>query len=556
VNAPAHPPGIELDNDSQHAFSKLCADFVFHAGTARAVCIRDLRGMPNPARDGMAREGFLPFAKAHYGTLCGTDTKIVDGKPVTVPFEEDAGTLWWRVNTRASAAPGLGYPMKRIVKAFVFEPGVQSPADVFNVFDLHKAGMCAPNMGATLEDIRPLIDQLHNELEFEPDAVRFILNIWAHMYLHPAEKPPYAIVTHSKFSGKGKTMLVEILSRVFGPAMVATMPGAKLHSNFTDALAGKRILVVNELSKSDRADGYEQFKTQISEPTLFHERKGVAAEQITNAVNFLVTTNNPDCLPSMVGDRRLIVASTDKRPREKTYYLNLLAWMRGPGAPALAGVLATWDFGDWVCGEPAPQTAAAKQMQQAALPDATKFIQELFEDCRGPFDRDFNSIDGVQSTLATLYPHAGIKFTPKNVENALRHIGGEARQMKTGAGKGRFWFWRNPHRWLDASPAERSEHLVTGVRPAHIPGVNDDVETAPVAVPAQLVLAPAPVVQPEPTAAPAPAQERSSAPEAQPTPTQAPEALAALMAAGVPDYLTHAPTPTSGRRRSKQEEQP
>lgn len=102
------------------------------------------------------------------------------------------------------------------------------------------------------------------------------------------------------------------------------------------------------MAKSDRADGYERFKNQISEEQISFEGKGKAARDIANVTHYIVTTNNGDALPLMEKDRRVCVLACEEEPKEPSYYKALGAWMEGPGPGLLAAFLRDFKFpADW-----------------------------------------------------------------------------------------------------------------------------------------------------------------------------------------------------------------
>ncbi|TKD39918.1 primase-helicase family protein [Azotobacter chroococcum] len=376
--------------------------------------------------------------------------------------EEDilAGDYFWNYKDQ----------WRRIVSKVVFEPGAPDyvpGGDMYNTYPALATTMVPPGMNATAEDIQPLIDHLMFISDGDADGVAYFLCWLATLYQRPGLKIPSAILLYSRQSRMGKSMLFELLSRVFGPPMVGQAPGSMLHTKWKlDLVRNKRLMVFNELSRADKADHYEELKAFISERGLFAEGKGDKAREVPNTTHCIITTNNSDCLPLMDGDGRFLVlrCEADRRPDE--YYQQLGAWMEGPGPALLAGVLAHYKFpAGWDPYAPVPQTKAVKQTQREARGGPlADFICDLIERGKPPFDRDHGNVTGIIEQLHVEYPGNSRSFRLNNrtVPTALQVAGAVSvgpfdyrvgRMTKTA----RAWVWRNHERWTvtgaDGGPA-------------------------------------------------------------------------------------------------------
>jgi hypothetical protein len=166
----------------------------------------------------------------------------------------------------------------------------------------------------------------------------------------------------------------------------------------------------------------------------------------------------------------------DREP--DAYYEELVAWIDGPGAGALANVLANWRFpADWNPYAPVPQTAAAKAMQRAAQGDLYNNIAELIEAGADPFDKDILLVADVTAVLQTKYEKlwAG-KINTTSVGIVLKRMFGEPVPVKIEGLHGRalkkteqppvmrVYLHRSAEQWKAATPAQRGDHLNNGVR--------------------------------------------------------------------------------------------
>ncbi|MNI59398.1 hypothetical protein D3C73_1145580 [compost metagenome] len=158
--------------------------------------------------------------------------------------------------------------------------------------------------------------------------------------------------------------------------------------------------------------------------------------------------------------------------KDDAYYEELVAWIDGPGAPALAGVLLKWVFpAGWKPHAPVPQTAAAKAMQAAARGELEVLLAELVETGTAPCDKDIIFVNELCAQLNTLYGNAlGRPANLTSVGRALKAIGAEYCEKRIESPDGKtspnrsFYLLRNKEQWSNATPKQRADHLKDGKR--------------------------------------------------------------------------------------------
>lgn len=401
--------GLHIDTESREILRYISQDFVLLGAQGKEVAYHIESG------DMLNQKFFVKYCTKHYGDITIVNA---DGK------EERAasGAIWWTWND----------PMQRVVRRLVMEPTSKSEEEdnpeVFNLWYQRKKTMVAPDMTATFEDIKPLTDHLMYISDGDRVVVMFFLNWLATLYLRPDIKIPSGILMYSKKNGVGKSMLWHLLAAVFGPIMVGSCSGRALTKSFDDVTEHKRILMINEMARSEKADGYENFKNMISEEQVSFEGKGRAARDIVNITHYIVTTNNLDALPLMQGDRRIAVFMCNAEPKSDDYYTRLRAWMENEGPALVAGVLAQWKFdADWNPYAPVPQTEAAKTLQNASQGTLYIKLLEMKEARQPPFDKDAFTADQIAAVLeksdkAKLW---GCAVTSPAVGKALGKMGWE-----------------------------------------------------------------------------------------------------------------------------------
>ena len=442
-------PKITIDAESREILRYISEDFVLWTTPSAEVAYHKESG------DKIGMEGFVTYCAKHYGHVLWTDNS---GKPQRT----SSGTIW----------RSWDEPEKRVVKTIVMEPTSKPEHEgdptAFNRWHILKKTMCEPNYQATQEDIAPLIEHLMFISDGDEVAVMYFLNWLATLYQFPGTKIPVAILMYSKLGGVGKNLIQRLISKVFGKPLVAGVSGKRLQSNFMDAIEHKRIIFINELAKTEKADGYEDFKTQVSEEETQFEGKGRAAKEIRNIAHYIITTNNIDALPMMQGDRRIAVLMCEAKPRDASYYEKLVAWIDGPGAPALANVLRTWEFPvGWNSHAPAPQTEAARTMQKESRSNLAVTLEELIAEGMPPFDKDVGRYTQLACQLSTLYGNSLLRGTSLNnraLPIALTAAGAVLINPKATTAKYKIWCWRNVELHSRNGPTEWDKHLETGTR--------------------------------------------------------------------------------------------
>jgi len=450
-----------IDIESRRLLEQISLDFVMFTGASAPLAYRIETG------NKLSKEGFVLFCNKHYGNVYFVDET---GNEVD---RASAGDIWWKWDDHS----------RRVVDTIVMEPTSvpehEGNPETFNRWYQLRKTMAIPDYEATIDDAAPFINHLMTISDDDQIGVMYFLNWLAQLYQFPDTKIPVAILMYSQFGGVGKNLVQQLLGRVFGDPLVAGVSGKRMQSNFMDAIEHKRIIFINELARSDRADGYEDFKTQISESKTQFEGKGRAAREVRNIAHYIITTNNIDCLPLMQNDRRIAVLMTVKPPLPSEYYIAFVKWIEGPGAGIVANLLRTWQFpADWSPHAPAPQTEAALAVQRESRGALRGLVERAIEaDYK---HRDLVTSEAVAITVATKYGTIlDKKPTPGAVGRVLTALYGKSDQKdikRPGQPlerQVRFYVVRYGQQWERASPEDRGLHLETGKRPFNVPEAGD-----------------------------------------------------------------------------------
>jgi hypothetical protein len=443
-----------IDPESKEVLRYISEDFVILASKGGLYAYHVASG------DELGEKGFIEFCDVHYGRILWISNDA-DGNTIYTPA--NAGAAWLKWDS----------PMRRVVRRIVMEPTRHGPEDdpcgpqVFNRWHELKKSMAAVNPSATLADIRIFLDHLMYISDEDEAVVMYFMNWLAQLYQFPETKIPAAILMYSKSGRIGKSMIYELLKRVFGAPLCASADGASIQSKFMDGLEHKRLMFLNEMARSDKQDGYERFKTLVSEPEQMFEGKGRAARAIKNVTHFIITTNNEDALPLMENDGRIAVFRCLAERRPDAYYATLDAWLKGPGPGALAQVLSVWVFPEgWNAMAPVPQTDAARSMQKLNQGDLRPIVEELIENRIAPFDRDYGQPAALVTQLAAMYPT--VKVNATSLGKVFKALACVPAKTRTGRhGNILLYCWRNAEQWAKCArtPEERSAHIDSGARP-------------------------------------------------------------------------------------------
>ncbi|MNF56626.1 hypothetical protein D3C84_381210 [compost metagenome] len=454
--------GMKIDNESREILRYISEDFVLYTKAGSVVAYHIASG------DELSKDGLKHYCSKHYGDVILITTDK-DGQEVRT--RKSSAEIWWAWDD----------PLRRVVRRIVMEPTSLPESDddpeVFNRWHRLKETMAEPNYNATTDDIGILLRHLMYLSGDDAVGVAFFLNWLAQLYQTPEIKMPTAVLLYSKAGRVGKNLMQRLLTKVFGPPLVGGCTGKQLQKNFDDAIEHKRLVFINEIARSEKADGYENFKSQVSEPVTQFEGKGRASKEIRNITHYIVTTNHDDALPLMEGDGRIAVLRCLEPRKDDAYYEELVAWIDGPGAPALAGVLLKWVFpAGWKPHAPVPQTAAAKAMQAAARGELEALLAELIGAGTAPCDKDIIFAAELCAQLNTLYGNAlGRPANLTSVGRALKAIGAEFCEKRIESFDGKtsskckFYLLRNKEQWASATPKQRADHLKDGKRLFAVP---------------------------------------------------------------------------------------
>lgn len=462
ATTPAVKPQSGIDRESREILRYISEDFVMLASGSKLMAYHVATG------DEMGKEGFRQFIASHYGKVVMTVVK--DGNETEK--EAPAGDIWWDWND----------PLRRVVRRVVMEPTSKSAhqdaddnPEVFNRWHILKETMAEPDGHSTRADIKIFEDHLLFLSDNDQAGVEHFLCWLAWMYQFPEKKKqPVAPYFSSPLGGVGKSMIFPLLSAVFGPPLCAELSGRDLikSQGFTSRLEGRRLIWVNEVERDRNGDVSGTLKDWIDGTTVNFESKGRNSQTHKNIMHFVLTGNKKDAIELMENDRRYSVLRCISKPNDRAYYAAFLEWRDGPGPAALANVLKNWVFpDDWDAYGPAPQSAAARELQQQSIDPMVEVLSPLLDKRLAPFNRDVGRYASMARAINEICD--GIvpgRLTPNRFANVMEALGA-VRIGNPDATTARYkaWCWRRPAYWGNRSPDDWDQHIDQGKKPDDYP---------------------------------------------------------------------------------------
>ena len=163
-------------------------------------------------------------------------------------------------------------------------------------------------------------------LKEDEKDIEWFLNWLAHIVQFPHKKTEVAVILYGKIVGTGKSLIAEeFLKKIIGDnKMITTCRTDKIFGKFTNT-QGKLLCVLNEASGKETFELNEIIKESITGKTIEMEKKGVDALRIRDYLNYIITTNNLNCIKLEEGDRRFMVFNTSSKMKGDVEYFNNLA---------------------------------------------------------------------------------------------------------------------------------------------------------------------------------------------------------------------------------------
>lgn len=204
----------------------------------------------------------------------------------------------------------------------------------------------------------------------------------AHMFQHPDQKVPTAIILKSE-QGGGKNIIFDWLNNfVIGNGLGTTISNIdKISAKFNSTLVNKMFMVINEAvaGENKRADSkaYEVMKSLITDMTQHLEYKGKDPIEFKSFCRYMFGTNKIRPVVIEEGCRRYFVLEF-KKPEEdyENYMRTLRSTLNQESADHFYSYLMSIDLMGWDATTKLPMTEAKKDIIELSLPKEVLFIKQ------------------------------------------------------------------------------------------------------------------------------------------------------------------------------------
>lgn len=211
------------------------------------------------------------------------------------------------------ASAWLKNPHKRKYERVVFEPGCETPGDVYNLWRgfayPEKKGDCSLYL-AHLRD---------NVCQGDSAHFNWLIRWMAWQVRHPGEVGQSAVVIHG-VKGVGKNVAAEGFCELWGRHGMVVDNQRLVTGNFNAHLRDKCCLVCDEAFFAKDPHQVNQLKVLITGKTLKIEFKGVDVEHVPNLLRLIIIGNDDHIVHATGEERRFFVLKCGEGKRDDQAY--------------------------------------------------------------------------------------------------------------------------------------------------------------------------------------------------------------------------------------------
>ena len=239
--------------------------------------------------------------------------------------------------------------------------------------NVHQPSVIKPQTGSE----KPWLEFLAYLIPNERDR-KFVERWCATLIARPEVRMGYAMLLMSEAQGVGKTTLANaVLAPIVGLSNVdQTSERDIVESQFTDWIAEKRLVIVNEIYSGHSWKAYHKLKTFITDPEVKVNKKFQTPYTVENWAHIFACSNSKSALRMDEDDRRWLCPGVTEVPWPRERFNRFYRWLKGSGL----GIIMRWatEYGEYVSpGERSPMTGAKDQLIAESMSDAGKALYDL-----------------------------------------------------------------------------------------------------------------------------------------------------------------------------------
>lgn len=333
-------------------------------------------GEPGEAKPAKKREKTIDWGKfndlvENFWLIYGTDTVWDERNRLIMKISNmahahgsDLVKLWKGSINRRTVMP----------QDVVFDPTETCGDHCVNLFGGFELEPKAGDVKPFLELANFLCSRTSEDADECSNIVHWLLCWLAYPLQHPGAKLRTAVVMHGD-EGAGKNFLFECVLEIYG-RYGALVGQDELEDKFNDWRSGKCMVIGDEVSSAQElVHNKNRLKALITSPTVQINPKNLPRREEKNHINIVFFSNELKPLALDNSDRRYLVVYTP-RPRERSFYEQLLKWREAGGIQALYHYLLNYPLDDFDPYAPAPFTQAKANLIDLNLKSPERFWLE------------------------------------------------------------------------------------------------------------------------------------------------------------------------------------
>jgi hypothetical protein len=352
------------------------------------------------------------------------------------------------------------WPMRREYLSTVYRPGKPKVTD--GNLNIWKPGTCTAKKG-NLAPWKKLLDTL---FEDAPKEHRDWFENWLlYPVANPGVKMKHAAAIWSGVQGIGKSLIGETMVAVYGEDNSNIVLQEQLESGYTDWIAEKQFIMIDEVSGYDSRHKADKLKGLITIESLNINKKYTPVYKAETCANFYITSNRPDAFYVDEQDRRMFIheATCVQPPQE--FFDEYHAWLdSGEGPAAILYAAQKHKFTGFDPNTRPPVTEAKIDMVQAGRGELDSWLYDVRDNpdeyLRYGQVRITKDLVNSEEFLAMFEPHRKGKPVTRNVMAMhLRRVFPRTKRLKIG-GRVDYWYIvRNAEAWKKANNRKIRRHL-------------------------------------------------------------------------------------------------
>lgn len=261
----------------------------------------------------------------------------------------------------------LEHPRRRKYDQLVFEPGLLTPPNIYNMW---KGLAVQPRPG----DCTPYLEHVYEVwCSANPRHYEYTLAWLADIIQQPRDKKGVSLVLLGE-QGTGKSLPCEAFGQLFGPNFVTVSQSDALLAKFNAHLKEALVVLAEEAFWAGDKEAEGQLKHLITGRTLRVEPKGKDSFEVNNYLRLMICSNHKWVIPAGLEERRFFVLEVSNCRRGQGAYFDQFAkFMQEEGREYLLHFLLYHDYSH-INLRKAPHTAALQENKEATMTVVERFV--------------------------------------------------------------------------------------------------------------------------------------------------------------------------------------